>query len=40
MCSDNKDDADKMGHFLSETNNHSTSSIPHSEFCLLNDVSI
>ena len=40
MCSDNKDDVDKVGLFLSETNNHLISDILHSEFFLLNDVSI
>lgn len=40
MCSDNKDDADKTGLSLFETNSRLISNIPHSEFCLLNDVSI
>jgi len=38
--SDRMGDADKVGLFLSETNNHLISDILHSEFCLLNDVSI
>lgn len=40
MCSGSMDGADKAKLFLSETNNHPTSSIPRSEFCLLNDASI
>jgi len=34
------DDVDKTEHFLPETNNHPTLSIPHSEFCPLNGASI
>ena len=39
-CSGGMDGADKAELFLFETNNHPTSSIPHSVFCLLNDASI
>ena len=40
MCNGNRDDVGKVGLFLSETNNHLISDMLHSEFCLLNDVSI
>ena len=40
MCSGSMDDVDKTEHFLPETNNHPTLSIPHSEFCPLNGASI
>ena len=40
MCSGSMDDVDKTEHFLPETNNHPTLSIPHSGFCPLNGASI
>ena len=40
MCNGKKDDADKAGLFLPETNSHPASNIPRSAFCPLNGASI